>query len=239
MFYNRGMDAEAKLELLAGDAALEPAEENRGEAPSASAVAACGHSPLELKRAYEQIQAGSASTLETKKNSLGIHQAVMPGGKTIALLKTMLTSACERDCYYCPFRAGRDFRRATFKPDEFASLFLRLHQVGAAEGIFLSSGVAGGGRRTEDKLIETAESLRHKLGYLGYLHLKIMPGAEPAQIERVMQLADRVSVNLEAPNTERLSRLAPHKQFIDELIAPLKLVEQIRRSQPANMGWNG
>ena len=45
-----------------------------------------------------------------------------PGGKRIALLKTLLTSACERDCYYCPFRAGRDFRRATFKPQEFAEL---------------------------------------------------------------------------------------------------------------------
>ena len=41
-----------------------------------------------------------------------IHNAVMPGGKRIALLKTMLTSACERDCAYCGFRQGRDFRRA-------------------------------------------------------------------------------------------------------------------------------
>jgi predicted DNA-binding helix-hairpin-helix protein len=66
-----------------------------------------------------------------------------------------------------------------------------------------------------------------------------MPGAEKAQVERVMQLADRVSVNLEAPNTERLARLAPHKQFFDELLRPLKWVEDIRRSQPSNKGWNG
>lgn len=174
-----------------------------------------------------------------EQDALYITPAQLPNGKQIKLLKTLLTSACERDCYYCPFRAGRDFQRATFKPDEFASLFLRIHQVGAAEGMFLSSGVAGGGRRTEDKLIDTAEILRHKLGYRGYLHLKIMPGAEPAQIERVMQLADRVSVNLEAPNTERLSRLAPHKQFVEELIAPLKLVERIRKTQAPSRSWNG
>jgi hypothetical protein len=135
MFYNRGMDAEAKLELLADNAAFEPAEEKRGEAPSANAVAACGHSPLELKRAYEQIQAGSASTLETKKNSLGIRHAVMPGGKP-SPAQTMLTSACERDCYYCPFRAGRDFRRATFKPDEMAKTFNELQRSRIAEGLF-------------------------------------------------------------------------------------------------------
>ena len=36
----------------------------------------------------------------------------------------------------------RDFRRATFKPQEFAELFMKLHQSHAAEGIFLSSGIA-------------------------------------------------------------------------------------------------
>ena len=40
MFYNEGMDAEMKLELLADNAAFEPAEEKRGEAPSANTVAA-------------------------------------------------------------------------------------------------------------------------------------------------------------------------------------------------------
>jgi predicted DNA-binding helix-hairpin-helix protein len=62
--------------------------------------------------------------------------------------------------------------------------------------------------------------------------LKIMPGAEKAQVEHAMQLADRVSVNLEAPNTERLARLAPHKTFLEELLQPLKWVDEIRRSQP-------
>jgi predicted DNA-binding helix-hairpin-helix protein len=54
-----------------------------------------------------------------------------------------------------------------------------------------------------------------------------------------MQLADRVSVNLEAPNTERLAKLAPHKTFFEELLQPLRWVEEIRRSQPAYKFWNG
>jgi len=66
-----------------------------------------------------------------------------------------------------------------------------------------------------------------------------MPGAEHAQVERSMQLADRVSVNLEAPNSSRLARLAPHKQFMQELLQPLKWVHDIRKNQPAERGWNG
>ena len=49
--------------------------------------------------------------------------ARLPNGQQIRLLKSLLTSACERNCNYCPFRAGRDFRRATFKPEEFAATF--------------------------------------------------------------------------------------------------------------------
>jgi predicted DNA-binding helix-hairpin-helix protein len=130
-------------------------------------------------------------------------------------------------------------RRATFQPEEFARLFIMLTQKGIAEGVFLSSGMIGGGIHTEDKLIDTAEILRHKLDFHGYIHLKIMPGSEYAQVERAMQLANRVSINLEAPNTERLAKLAPHKQFLEELLEPLKWMEEIRRNQPAYRGWNG
>jgi predicted DNA-binding helix-hairpin-helix protein len=188
-------------------------------------------------------QGGDSSTpvcfTPKEQDQAFVHPAQLPNGKNILLLKTLLSSACERDCFYCPFRAGRDFRRATFKPEEFANLFVKLNQSRAAEGLFISSGLAGGGSRTQDKLLDTADILRNKLGFRGYIHLKIMPGAEKAQVYRAMQLADRVSVNLEAPNTDRLARLAPHKQFLDELLQPLKWVEEIRKTVPAYKGWNG
>jgi len=176
---------------------------------------------------------------ENCPDAVFVHPAILPNGQKIKLLKTLLTSACERDCYYCPFRAGRDFRRATFQPEEFARLFIMLTQKGITEGVFLSSGVTGGGVHTQDKLLDTAEILRHKLGFRGYIHLKVMPGAERSQVERAMQLADRVSANLEAPNTERLTLLAPHKRFIEELLQPLMWMDEIRRTQPAYRGWHG
>ena len=174
-----------------------------------------------------------------RQDDIYVGQASLPNGQKIKLLKTLLTSACERNCNYCPFRAGRDFRRATFKPDEFAQTFMALHRAGAAEGLFISSGIANGGITTQDKLIATAEILRQKYQYEGYLHLKIMPGAERAQVERAMQIADRVSINLEAPNTKRLEMLAPKKQFLEELVEPLRWVDEIRRDQPDILGWRG
>jgi predicted DNA-binding helix-hairpin-helix protein len=168
-----------------------------------------------------------------------ITRAAMPGGKYIKLLKTLLTSACERNCYYCPFRSGRDMPRATLQPDDMAKVFIALHNAGAVEGIFLSSAIAGGSVRIQDKLIDTAEILRNKFKFQGYIHLKIMPGAEYDQVERSMQLASRISVNLEAPNDKRLSMLAPHKEFSSELVEPLKWVNHIRKTQTANQSWNG
>jgi len=175
----------------------------------------------------------------TCPDTVFVHPAILPNGQRIKLLKTLLSSACERDCYYCPFRAGRNFHRATFQPEEFARLFVMLSLKELAEGVFLSSGIIGGGIHTQDKLLDCADILRNKLGFRGYIHLKIMPGAERSQVERAMQLADRVSINLEAPNNNRLAKLAPYKQFTKELLLPLKWIEEIRRTQPGHKGWNG
>ncbi len=209
------MDDISRLKLLSDQMHLEPDEEHRSDAGR------------------------PACFTPKQRDAVFVYPAKMPNGKQIKLLKTLLSSACERDCFYCPFRAGRNFRRATFKPQEFAELFMKLNSAQATEGIFLSSGIAGGGTRTQDKLLDTADILRNKFGFRGYIHLKIMPGVEKAQVERAMQLADRISINLEAPNAERLKIFVPHKSFNEELIKPLKWVAEIRQSQPSYRGWNG
>jgi predicted DNA-binding helix-hairpin-helix protein len=128
-------------------------------------------------------------------------------------------------------RSGRDARRITFSPDQLADGFFRLYRAGLVEGIFLSSGILGNGVRAQDNIIATAEILRLKLDFEGYVHLKVMPGAEYDQVARTMQLADRVSVNLEAPTPQRLERIAPKKGFADELLQRLRWIEGIRQEQ--------
>ncbi len=150
-----------------------------------------------------------------------------------AILKAMVTTACEKNCYYCPFRAGRSqMKRLTFTPDELASSLDTLQQAGKVEGMFLSSGIIKGSVTTQDKIIDTAEIVRKRYQYRGYLHLKVMPGIEYDQLYRLMQLADRVSVNLEGPTQEHLNALAPKKDFQRELLNMLQLAEKIRCEYP-------
>lgn len=210
LFYNWVMDPLSQLSLINLNAGLE------ADSPREKKVCSSG-----------------------KDGSLPITEAVMPNGQRIKLLKSMVTSVCERNCYYCPFRAGRDMRRATFTPDELAHLYMKLYYSKTVEGLFLSSGIVSGGVNIQEKINATAEILRKKYNYRGYLHAKIMPGAEKDQIQQAMRFANRVSLNLEAPNTNRLSMLAPRKEFIGELVQRLIWVEDIRQNHSPHHTWNG
>jgi predicted DNA-binding helix-hairpin-helix protein len=161
---------------------------------------------------------------------------VVAGNRKMPVLKAMTTTACERDCLYCPFRAGRSsMRRVKLSPDEMAQGFMALYRARAVEGLFLSSGVIRGGITSQDAILDTGAILRKKHGFRGYIHLKIMPGAERDQVRRAMELADRVSINLEAPNADRLERIAPGKQFADELLTPLRWVEELRQGSEGRL----
>ena len=240
------MDTLIKLQEIAVHMALEPAEEvgaagrmperkgerergGKGDPFSPSPPLPCG---LPSNTAERQAAAKAAA--------LGVTHVHLPNGRLMPLLKTMMTTACERDCHYCPFRAGRSqTRRITFTPDEMAKAFMDMRRAGAVDGLFLSSGIIGGGVRAQDKLLDTVDIIRRKFDYRGYIHLKIMPGAERDQVLRAAQLADRLSINLEAPTPRRLAALAPKKQFIEELLTPLRWIEQFRRERPAHENVKG
>jgi predicted DNA-binding helix-hairpin-helix protein len=201
------MDSLDKLRILGGGMELEPGESER-EIPRAACSA-----------------------------GIPVFHAIMPHGRSLPVLKTMLTSVCERNCNYCSFRSERDVKRVSFTPDEMAATHLRLWRSGLVQGLFLSSSIAGGSVRTQDRLIDTADILRNKLNYTGYLHLKVMPGADQGQVLRSMQLADRVSINLEGPSPQRLAALAPMKQFDNELLKTLQWMNEIRVNQSPAQAW--
>ena len=52
-----------------------------------------------------------------------------------------------------------------------------------------------------------------------------------------MKYADRVSINLEAPNPERLSTLAPKKDFFTEIFTRLKWMYEIKSEEELNGVW--
>jgi predicted DNA-binding helix-hairpin-helix protein len=193
-----------------------------------------GHDLLEAMRGVTEFESvGDAPRRERPVRTPDLSDCVthvVAGNRKMPVLKTLLTTACERNCFYCPFRAGRTaMRRVTLTPDDMARGFMALYQQGAVEGLFLSSGVIRGGVTSQDKILDVGAILREKYHFRGYMHLKIMPGAERDQVRRAMELASRVSINLEAPSADRLERIAPGKGFDEELLTPLRWVEDLRQ----------
>ena len=85
----------------------------------------------------EPLEEKTTSTLLRKSKILPcIAEATTPAGKK-PLLMGMLTTACERNCHYCVFRAGRSkTQRISFTPDEMAALFDTLQRAAHVDGIF-------------------------------------------------------------------------------------------------------
>jgi len=54
--------------------------------------------------------------------------------------------------------------------------------------------------------------------YTGYVHLRLMPGVSRHYIRESVELADRVGINLEAPNKSIFSELCPDKGGLKEAI---------------------
>jgi predicted DNA-binding helix-hairpin-helix protein len=184
-----------------------------------------------LARAAQYDLCASCGTQASRiRDDIGrwIYPAVLPDGKHVALLKVLQSNLCENDCFYCANRRSRDSHRGEFGPEELADAFDELVRRGRAEGLFLSSAVCGSVARTMERMIATVELVRFKHQFRGYVHLKLLPGCEEAAVERAVQLADRVSVNLEAPNAERLQRLSGDKCFEQDLLQPMRWARQFR-----------
>lgn len=155
-----------------------------------------------------------------------IYPAALPDGTTVRLLKVLQTNACIKNCLYCANRVTRDVPRETFSPEELARLFGEMLRAGLVQGLFLSSAVSG--RPDEDmaRMTATAEILRGRLRFRGYIHLKILPGASRDAVEQAARLADRISINLEAPGGEALRRVAGQKRFFQDILSQLRWIRE-------------
>jgi len=142
------------------------------------------------------------------------------------------TNVCEFDCFYCEHRASRDVPRTYVSPDELARTFMQLHRARLVDGLFLSSGITKKVDTMQERIVQTAEILRRRYRFKGYIHLKIMPGSSPAAVERTVQLADRVSLNLEAPTPKHLSRLSSKKEFLDGILTRMVWINRMTQEQP-------
>jgi putative DNA modification/repair radical SAM protein len=166
---------------------------------------------------YDVSCASSGSEKKGKKGSVGnsaasgICHTWTSDGRCVSLLKLLYSNVCCYDCAYCVNRRSNDIPRASFTPEELAQLTMAFYRRNYIEGLFLSSAVAIDADHIMERLIRVAEILRNQERFNGYIHMKIIPGASPALVQRLGYLVDRVSVNIEFPTSRELALLAPDK----------------------------
>ena len=143
----------------------------------------------------------------------GVCHTFAADGRCVSLLKILMTNHCEYDCKYCKNRKSNDVERATFTPDEICRLTIEFYKRNYIEGLFLSSGVLKNPDYTMEKIIEALRMLRGTYKFNGYIHVKAIPGASKELIYSAGLLADRISINMELPTQDSLSKLAPNKHM--------------------------
>ena len=156
-----------------------------------------------------------------------IYPVTLPNGGRSVLFKTLISNVCTNDCKYCPLRQQQDIRRCTLSPEETARVFLDYYGRRKVFGLFLSSGVIGSPDATMDQLNTTARLLRQRHGFKGYIHLKIIPGADNTAIEEAVSLASAVSLNIETPGEKNLAKLSGRKDYVRDIIEPIKRISRL------------
>lgn len=190
------MDVFHKLEILTGAAKYD---------------VACTSSGVDKRAA----PGGIGST-----EACGICHSFAADGRCISLLKVLMTNVCVYDCKYCVNRRSNDLPRTAFTPREMVELTLNFYRRNYIEGLFLSSGVFRNPDHTCEQILEVLRILRKEHRFAGYIHAKIIPGADNELIARIGALADRVSVNIELPSRGSLRLLAPDKSR-DAILTPM------------------
>ncbi|MDR2178023.1 MAG: putative DNA modification/repair radical SAM protein [Treponema sp.] len=189
------MDLEAKLAILAGAAKYDAscASSGGGERSPSGRSKAAGSGSFGIS------------------HPAGVCHSWTEDGRCVSLLKVLFSNICRFDCAYCVNRASADVPRGSFTVSELVELTCQFYRRNYIEGLFLSSGIFADPDIVMEQLIGTARTLRTQAGYGGYIHLKIIPGAGEMSIREAGRWADRLSVNIELPTEQSLSRLAPRK----------------------------
>ncbi|MDD7792667.1 putative DNA modification/repair radical SAM protein [Clostridium sp. 'White wine YQ'] len=179
---------------------------------------------------YDVSCSSSGSNRKGKKGFLGnaiesgICHSFTPDGRCISLLKILLTNYCIYDCAYCINRRSNDSLRAAFTPEEVCEITINFYRRNYIEGLFLSSAVFRNPNYTMELLLKTLKLLREVHRFNGYIHVKAIPGADKALIEKLGLYADRMSVNIELPSANSLKLLAPEKSK-DNILEPMKVIK--------------
>lgn len=139
--------------------------------------------------------------------------------------KVFLSNDCVFNCAYCGCRVSTDGRRYCNSPRELAKLAVS-EAAAKRQGIFITSAIHKNADYTQELILETLKVIRNEFSYTGYVHAKVMPGADPLLIERAGQYADRLSVNIEVARSEGYSMVAKQKNK-QNILTPMKHISDL------------
>ena len=162
-----------------------------------------------------------ASTFSPRREPLpGICHAFTQDGRCVSLFKTLYTNYCTHQCSYCTNAVNCSNKSTAFSytPEELAEITISLYRSNYIEGLFLSSGAGRDEDSVMEKMVETARMLRQKHAFSGYIHLKVLPGSDRAIIQEAVELADRVSINLEAASASHMNDICATKNYESDIL---------------------
>ncbi len=162
-----------------------------------------------------------ASTFSPRRMPLpGICHAFTQDGRCVSLFKTLYTNHCTHQCSYCTNAVNCSNKSTAFSytPEELAAITISLYRSNYIEGLFLSSGAGRDEDCVMEKMVETARMLRQKHAFSGYIHLKVLPGSDRAIIQEAVELADRVSINLEAASASHMNDICATKNYESDIL---------------------
>jgi predicted DNA-binding helix-hairpin-helix protein len=145
--------------------------------------------------------------------------------------KMFMSSACIFNCAYCGCRNGREERHSyCYTPSETAKMAVDEAKRNG-HGIFVTSAICRNADYTQELLAESVRLMREEHGYAGFIHAKVMPGADPLLIARTGRYADRLSVNIEVAQSSGYERIAKQKNKTNILTPMGSIAEQIRTAR--------
>jgi predicted DNA-binding helix-hairpin-helix protein len=120
-------------------------------------------------------------------------------------------------------------------PRDLADVAVR-EAIQNRRGIFITSAIYKNADYTEELIIETLRIIRNEHLFGGYVHAKIMPGADPGLIREAGKYADRLSVNIEVAKSVGYQMIARQKNKTN-ILTPMGQISDMIAEARQNGGW--
>ncbi|HBR32049.1 MAG: hypothetical protein PHD46_02695 [Eubacteriales bacterium] len=135
--------------------------------------------------------------------------------------KMFLSSTCVFNCAYCGCRCSRREAHENYcnTPEELAKMAVYAAKTNG-RGVFITSAIYKNADITQEMIAESVRIMREELYYTGFLHAKVMPGADPRLIANTGRYADRLSVNIEVARSSGYQKIAKQKNK-DNILTPM------------------